>query len=223
VRRSIGLTLARRRPGRAALERLARVARRTSSVAAPAHGGWLPAWLRTELVDRTGLDELLHAPPHAPAGLDDVRAWRYHYVFTQLHHRGMAWSERTYARYGLGFSDPFSDRRLAAFAVAAPQCVLGRPWELEKPLLRSATEGIMPEAARREARKIVPQPLFDKGLREHADAVRELLRAPLLADRGWVDPVALRHHYEAWLAGAPLDASFWHALSVEYWLREHSP
>jgi asparagine synthase (glutamine-hydrolysing) len=223
LRRSLGLTLGRRDPGALIASRLRRVIRGRAPDDGQQPPGPFPPWLAPTVVEANGPKEPVGAVPHTPEGLDAARRRRYQYVFTALHLRGMVWSERTYARFGIGFADPFSDRRLAEFVVAAPQCALSRPWEMEKPLLRSAVRGITPEATRRQAHKIVPQPLFDRDLREHAPAVRELLSAPLVEARGWVDTAALRHHFDAWLSGAPLHASFWHTLAVEYWLRTHWP
>jgi asparagine synthase (glutamine-hydrolysing) len=57
---------------------------------------------------------------------------RYRSIGAPLHMRGVVWSERSYARYGLGFADPWSDRRLAEFAMTVPQQVLTRPGRTEK-------------------------------------------------------------------------------------------
>lgn len=156
-------------------------------------------------------------------GFDLPRASRRDLIFTQLHIRGMAWSERTYAKYGLGFADPFSDRRLVEFAIAAPQVVLGRPGDVSKPLMRAAMVGRLPEEARRRASKVLPTPLYETSLRHGAAAtVRALMTRPRVAEHGWVDPGHWQAHYEAWRAGrSALRAEWWWTLAVEIWLRRY--
>jgi asparagine synthase (glutamine-hydrolysing) len=142
-------------------------------------------------------------------------------VFTRLHVRGVAWSERTYARYGLGFADPFSDRRLVELVLALPPALVNRPGDQSKPLMRAAMRGIVPEAARLGADKILPLPLYLQGLQRRATLISDLLRAPQIADRGWVDGPALRRHWESHLGGGDLRPEFWRALVIEVWLRAH--
>lgn len=195
-----------------------RKVRRRGGVATPET---LPAWIRATFSSRTGLEELVAEPPHIPDGLEHSAAERYRWIFTPLHGRGMAWSERTYARYGLGFADPFSDRRLATLVLGLPQQVVNRPGDQSKPLLRAAMRGIMPEEARIQADKVVPTPLYERSLREAGTLVRELLEDSRLAANGWVDARALRDHYDGWVAGGTLRAEFWWSLGVELWLRTH--
>jgi asparagine synthase (glutamine-hydrolysing) len=181
----------------------------------------VPAWVRAELLDRVDIDGAVSAD-HLPPGLDAGQASRYRYVFTPMHLRGVAWSERTYARYGLGFADPFSDRRLVELVVALPQAALNRPGDPSKPLMREAVRGLMPEAARLASAKVDPSPLFESSLARRSELVRALLTAPLVEQRGWVDAAALLDHYEAWLSGGSMDPRFWWALQTELWLREQA-
>ena len=179
----------------------------------------LPPWIiETASAAHRELEQPTPAP-QVPSGLGDARARRYRYIFTPLHQRGMVWSERTYAKYGIGFADPFSDLRLVELALALPQAVINRPGDQSKPLLRNAMRGIMPEPARTGADKILPTPLYERGLRLAAPTIHGLLIDARTEQRGWVDAAALRAHYDAWLTGRPLDPAFWYALSVERWLR----
>lgn len=181
-----------------------------------------PLWVRRDFAQRTGLVDVLRQAGHVPEGLGHSRAQRYRWIFTQLHIRGVAWSERTYARYGLGFADPFSDPRVVALAVAVPQQVISRPGDQSKPLMRRAMRGIMPESARMNADKVVPTPLYERSLRGPAVPVaHDLLRDSQVAKRGWVEEDVMCDHYDAWLAGGPLRPEFWRILAVEMWLRAH--
>jgi asparagine synthase (glutamine-hydrolysing) len=148
---------------RAALGRLRHPRRAPSG---PRHDVRRPPWLLPAFLQRTGVDPAVVHDPEAPSGLGYARRFRHGLVFMPVHMRGMVWSERTHAAFGLGFVDPWSDRRLAEFVVAMPQAVLDRPGELRKRLVREAMRGIMPEELRRGAAKIVPTPLYHRALRE---------------------------------------------------------
>jgi asparagine synthase (glutamine-hydrolysing) len=181
----------------------------------------LPAWIDERFARRTGLHALDSDGPDGPS-MGFARSLRYRSVMTPLHMRGMTWSERTYAQNGISFADPWSDRRIAEFAVAIPQQVVTRPGTTEKRLAREAMAGIMPDAVRIAVRKIVPQPLYERALRELETAtVWRLLDDPLAARAGYVDPVSLREGFAAHLRGAPLRPDFWWALTLEMWLRQH--
>jgi asparagine synthase (glutamine-hydrolysing) len=152
-----------------------------------------------------------------------ARQERYRAIFTPLHMTGVGCSERMHARFGQSFADPWSDVRLVQFVTAIPQTVLNGVGR-EKRLTRAAMRGIVPDPVLERARKIVPTPLFDRGLRDRArDKVMELLRDMEAERRGWVSGAALRREYRAILQGGGDVALFWHALSCEFWLRKHWP
>lgn len=180
-----------------------------------------PPWLRPS----TALDAVAETAgaAHRPGGFGASRGSRYDMIFTPLHIRGMAWSERTYARHGLTFADPFSDRRLVEMALAVPQVVINRPGDASKPLMRLAMRGLVPESARQRLDKVVPTPLFDHTLRhDAAPTVRRLLTAPRVEARGWVDATGWQEEYESWRSGrASLSGAWWWTLAVEIWLRRY--
>jgi asparagine synthase (glutamine-hydrolysing) len=131
----------------------------------------------------------------------------------------MDWANTLYAERGLGFADPWSDRRLAEFVIAAPAWVVQRLTQ-PKRLAREAMRGVMPETVRRAATKVDPSPLFRRTLEERGIAlIEDLLSAPRMAELGFVDPAPLRQHYARIRAGEPAEATFWWALSLEMWLR----
>jgi asparagine synthase (glutamine-hydrolysing) len=180
-------------------------------------------WLRPEFLERVDIDDIaIRSVPTAPEGLGYVRSERYRLIFTMMHARGMVWSDRTAARFGQAFLDPWSDRRLASFVLAIPQQALDRPGRLDKRLVRAAMEGIMPESARTAASKVVPSPLFARALREQAvDTVRSLISDSQAAARGFVDEDALRAHYDDVRRGAPDHPGLWWTLTLEMWLRRY--
>ncbi len=138
------------------------------------------------------------------------------------HMRGMVWSERTYARFGQGFADPWSDRRLAVFVLAIPQQVLDRPDRTDKRLVREAMRGIMPEPVRRATAKIYPSPLYERAIRhDAATTIAELIADTQVEARGFVDGAELRAHYDAVRTEGRRDGALWPTLSLEMWLRSH--
>ncbi len=199
--------------------RAGRVARRpraggTGSV------GPLPPWVEPAFAARHGLTELAGAGPVAPAGFGPSRALRHDWALAQLHLRGMAWSERSYAQQGLAFADPFSDRRLTEFAMAVPQAAITPPGDNSKPLMRAAMRGILPPAALRDASKVVPRPLYERGLlQEGVPTVRHLLDGMETARMGWVDERQVHAQFERCLHGAAVPAAFWPTLVTEWWVR----
>ncbi|CAN5574046.1 lasso peptide isopeptide bond-forming cyclase [soil metagenome] len=195
--------------------------RRIAGGRARVHEPARPSWLRPS--PALAAVEEAAAVPSRPDGFNRSRALRHDMIFTPLHLRGMAWSERTYARHGLGFADPFSDRRLVELVLAIPQVVINRPGDVSKPLMRAAMRGLVPEDARLRLDKVVPTPLFEQTLREDAaPTVRHFLTEPRVAANGWVDAASWAGEYEAWRAGeGDLSGEWWWALGVEIWLRTY--
>ncbi len=182
--------------------------------------GPLPPWVEPAFAARHGLAELVGVGSAAPAGFGPSRALRHDWVLAQLHLRGMAWSERSYAQQGLAFADPFSDRRLAEFAMAVPQAAITPPGENTKPLMRAAMRGILPPTALRDAGKVVPRPLYERGLlQEGVATVRHLLEGMETARRGWVNERQMHEQFVRSLHGAAVPAAFWPTLVTEWWVR----
>ena len=180
----------------------------------------MPDWLDPRFAERIGLAHLPPAGPVPPPGFGPSRRLRHDWIFAQLHIRGMAWSERSYAERGLVFADPFSDRRLAEFALAVPQAAITTPGDHGKPLMRSAMRGIVPDDTLRRAGKVTPRPLFDRGLFDEAvGTVRSLLVDMETARRGWVSERQAREAYERSLRAEALLAPFWELIVTEWWLR----
>lgn len=147
---------------------------------------------------------------------------RYQQVFMPLFMRGMVWTERTQARFGLGFANPWSDRRLASFVMAAPQQVLNRAGVVDKELVRTAMRHIMPDAVRRNRELIVPTPLYRRAVREWArETIQSLITDSQVGARGYIDPDCLHTFYEALCAGEKNDFRIWNTLTLEMWLRQY--
>jgi asparagine synthase (glutamine-hydrolysing) len=224
------LALARRRllPGmakRMAPRALARALRRRGEPPRERHGApTIPPWIHPELVERVDLPELLSAYGDVPAPELDgpFRRRRYQWLFAPMHLRWAVSHERRVARFGATAVDPWSDRRVVEFCVAIPQQVLDTGAGPEKPLVRRAMRGVMPEPFRREARKTPPTRLYDETLRQASAAtVRNLLSNSRSEARGWLVTDPLREAFERFVTnGGPPPAKLWWALSLEWWLRE---
>ena len=183
----------------------------------------VPPWLRAEMVEATSTSTDAHAPrPRDDARVHPARVARADMIVSGQQSHVAVWGERTHALHGLGFVDPWSDLRLAEYVIAIPQSVMNRPPGPYKRLAREALRGVMPEALRRSASKVLPTPLFVRGLRHTSRAVvEELLHEPQSEHRSYVDGAALREAYETFVAGGDLRNDFWFALTFEAWLRRH--
>jgi asparagine synthase (glutamine-hydrolysing) len=178
-------------------------------------------WVRPEFARRIGLAEIIEqSKPRSPI-TDHARRLRYERIFMLASSRLMFTDERTRARFGLSFADPWSDRRLAEFVLAVPQWRIqqvGQP----KRIARLAMRGIMPEQTRNGTAKIIPVSLFDRGFKERArDTVFALITGSQAGARGYLDEGAFRNYYESFLRDGPQPHDFWWVLTLEMWLRRY--
>jgi asparagine synthase (glutamine-hydrolysing) len=180
-----------------------------------------PTWLSAEMAElaREAREEAWLEPvPPLPS---HAARERYRMIFTPLHMLGVEASERMHARHGQAFADPWSDRRIAEFVCQIPQRTLNQVHDEPKRLTRRAMAHLVPEHHVRAMRKIVPTPLFDRGLREKArPRIEGLLEDVRSAERGFVDPVRLRDAYRDICGDPGADSTpFWRTLTLELWLR----
>jgi asparagine synthase (glutamine-hydrolysing) len=185
--------------------------------------GKYPTWLTSGFIERVGATQGFGEVEFGGASIDDVfREERRHWILEPMHMRGVMWTERTHAAYGLGFVDPWSDRRLAEFVVAVPPQVINEPGRNDKQLTKRAMEGVLPDSFLSTARKIVPTPLYERGLFENgSETVRSLFSGSLAAAHGFVDSAAVLAAYEQARGGGPDTFPIWRAICVEMWLRAH--
>ncbi len=179
-----------------------------------------PPWLNKKFARSSRLPKVIRqsARQHSPIS-EYGRRQRYQAIFDPLRMRLMVWMERVHAGWGTGFADPWSDRRLARFALAIPHEVINRPREY-KYLAREAMQGIMPQAALKKVGKILPTAYFLSAMRNQSrTTVLELIENSAAHDFGFIDKTILRKHYEEVLAGGSEPHGFWCALCTEMWLR----
>lgn len=175
----------------------------------------VPTWIRPAFAARVGLVEIAGWRPEHPNLQGRARRARYAVVNDVITTRGVIWNERNHAKHGLGFSDPWSDRRLAEFAVAVPQWLFNRGDE-RKALVRGAMRGVMPEPARIAAGKTYPTPLYSRGIDEQErEVVADLLTDSRLAGMGIIDARQLLAQVQT----GESHGSEWPVLSTELWLR----
>ncbi len=182
------------------------------------HTPWLP-WVDDALARRVDLGDVI-ADACKPARFDGPsRTLRAGRVFMAQGARIAVLQNRTRARYGMGFADPFSDRRLVELVLSLPQ------WRVQrrgapKQLARAAMAGVMPELARNKAAKTFPLGLFDRGFRDRAvDVVEGLLSDSRAAANGWLDAEVVRAVYDEYRTIGDTAHDFWWPLCVEMWLR----
>jgi asparagine synthase (glutamine-hydrolysing) len=199
-----------------------------------------PFWSRLPRLRRLGAPRALRPPPWLMQELarelreDDHEAWiepvpslptsaareRHRMIFTPLHMLGVEASERMHARWRQAFADPWSDRRLVEFACRVPQRAMNRVGE-PKRLTRMALKESLPSEHVDRMRKIVPTPLFQRGLWEReVGRIRELLTDSEADRMGLVDGRRLKQAYEE-LCRSPRGnpTQLWQALTLEMWLR----
>jgi len=181
----------------------------------------LPPWIRSEFASQVGIESTLAGAGHMSAREASPQARRWDRIMNRSAIWRASGEERRRARQGTTYCDPWSDRSVAAYALAIPQHEVNRMSE-PKRLTRRAVRHLMPAGVEARLGKTEPNALFDRGFREAGLPVaRELLADPIAARMGFVDPERLRTSYDRFLRGEPVRHDFWWPLTLEMWLRAH--
>lgn len=177
-------------------------------------------WLTDELRRASGVDQLVRMAERLPAASDRARAARLRSVRSPALHRIIAMEERLWARAGVAYVDPWSDRRLVEY-VAAAQPWRVHSWAEPKRLVRRALETILPDAVRLTPSLNDFASLHERGFRvREVETVRDLLAPGSIVERrGWVDGPRVRAEYEGYLAGEPGRYVPLKAIELEAWMR----
>jgi asparagine synthase (glutamine-hydrolysing) len=179
----------------------------------------IPPWIPRGFSERIDLptiiaDGVVRVNIRRPAG-----AARYGRIFRTGGAHAAAWQERSNARAGLGWADPWADQRLAEFVVAMPQYLVNRMAE-PKRLAHHALRPVMPRSTRGRSRKIIPELLFDRGFKHRgAGTVRDLFSESIGQQRGFVDAAAFLSDYERFCADERIATDPWWTITLEGWLR----
>lgn len=177
--------------------------------------------VKERFLQRAGLPERSQVSLEARHWPGAARRQRYQHVFSPLVMRGVMELERTCSGYGLGFSDPWSDRRIAEFVLSCPQHMLNRIGMMKR-MPRKALKGLMPADAIVSASKTSPEPLYLKALREKSyHTVVSLMTNSRSADLGCIDERAFRARFERFVSHNEPVFDIWPTLSLEIWLRTY--
>ncbi|MGH9350012.1 MAG: asparagine synthase-related protein [Vicinamibacterales bacterium] len=132
------------------------------------------------------------------------------------------WLPAWFSMAGVEMRHPFLDLPLVELCLALPyRC--STDVARSKPVLRRAMKGILAEEVRLRTTKSMIEPRICWAFaREHARLSR-LLRDPVLADLGCIEPRRIRRALDGWVVGAGRNAAFLYAiLALETWLSTKS-
>lgn len=139
---------------------------------------------------------------------------------------GYTWADVTVAEYGLEPRHPFWDRRLIEFLLTVPPHVKYR-FGFSKRVLRRAMKGILPENVRNRRYKTNFSSLMDVKTTQSMEVENsELLKSPMLAEMGFVDPEKLNRAWSEYKLTAndvenERRSALWATLTLERWLRRY--
>ena len=125
---------------------------------------------------------------------------------------------------GVEIRSPLLDQRIVRFAAGRPRAERASGRETKR-LLRHAVRDVLPTGllAPRAARTGVMHAYFGRSMQAALPALLEdVLKAPLLAEAGIIDPAALRRSGDAFLAGTvggDIGGPLYFTLMAEWWLR----
>lgn len=126
------------------------------------------------------------------------------------------------AEFGIDLRCPWLDPRITSFARSLPAFWTFADGVAKAPV-RRAMRGLLPDEILDRSDKIYPEALFIQALRGAGRArIEPLLNDMLAADLGFVEPKALRRAVDAYAEGKSHGALFWHAVTLEAWLRKLS-
>ncbi len=179
------------------------------------------AHVRSDFLRRSALPDCDPVEIEALRWSNAAMRRRYLHLFSPLIHRVMLYADRLAASHRLGFADPWSDRRIAEFALAIPQYVANTVVE-PKCLPRRALSGVVPEAAIRATRKVTPRPLLERALRGRGyETLMSLFADSMCAQAGFIDERMFRDRYERFVRREAPIFDLWPTVSLEMWLRRY--
>ena len=125
------------------------------------------------------------------------------------------------AGHSIEMRHPLLDHRLLEYAASLPTSQTFRAGQ-RKIILRNAMRGYLPDSVLDMWGKIYPSAIFKRGVREReTEKVWNLMTGMRAAELGYVDQAILRQNYQEYLDGKHEDERFWHAITLEDWLRRY--
>ncbi len=190
---------------------------------APVPTADLSDWLDQGFIERTNIQERIQ-PPDKRSRFTHPGQWvKAQNLLSPSISQGSCSTRRFYHARGMELALPFRERRLIEFALAIPVDQLGRPGRTRY-IMRNAMAGRLPEAVLERQDKTSFYPLFEKGVvyQEHATTAA-LTRNSEIVKRRIVRSDWLSEERKKLRQGGKITIQFWLALSLELWLRKHSP
>jgi hypothetical protein len=126
------------------------------------------------------------------------------------------------ASWNIDLLHPLLDHRLVEFAASLPVEHSFRAG-LQKAVLRDAMKGLLPDAIVSQRYKVTPGAIAESSLRSESSRAEPLMRGMRASRLGFVDESRLRSGYARFQNGLTQDTTFWHALTLEAWLRTYFP
>lgn len=182
----------------------------------------VPAWIKPDFAQRIDLLDTLRRLGPQPSMSGYARRWRYSRIFMLMGYRIATLNERTHAKFGLGYDDPWSDRRLASYILAMPQSLVNQFSE-PKRLARRAMQGIIPEAASNSISKITDiQILHDRGVKERErEVINQLFENSVASRMGYMDSKFIQEDYNNYLNSSSCSCDLLWPSSLEMWLEKY--
>jgi asparagine synthase (glutamine-hydrolysing) len=179
-------------------------------------------WLQTATMKRSGLAAMHAVTANAYSG---PRGQKYQHCVAWLvdtienHYHGGIVADVLDVRH------PMLYRPLVEFALRLPQELRARP-HAHRWVLRQAMKGILPDEVRARVGKPSTSDYLAWSLRSDREQLAPLVRDPLLADLGLVEPAKLQAAFHAALHGTTggdaLCGPLLNTLALEMWLRIRS-
>jgi asparagine synthase (glutamine-hydrolysing) len=186
----------------------------------------LPRWAVAGRLQALGVERAREAAQPRSRLRGEARRMRHEELSAPVQTRNAEAMERVFARAGMQYGDPWSDRRIAEFILSIPAHVLS-PAGREKWLLREAMRGILPEPARDGSFSANPGPSYERGMFERGvEAGRALLATPRTEELGLIDGGEARAVYERMIVEGPYDyrawGALWRLMAVEMFLAQQA-
>jgi len=183
----------------------------------------VPSWVTADFRRRHGMDD--HARSRRVGSLRKKGGERYYEALANQIKAVEFASPQCHPAIDYEWRYPFLDRPLAELVLRLPPELLIRPPAGRKRVLREAMRGVLPEIIRTRRTKGSFQSRLLWGLESERELIEWMLRDPVLAEMGCVDPARLRTAYAEASSGRaePQDAlPILRALYLETWLRIRS-
>jgi asparagine synthase (glutamine-hydrolysing) len=183
----------------------------------------VPSWVNADFRRQYAMDD--HARSRRVGRLRRKGGQRYYEVLANQIKSVEFASPQCHPLIDYEWRYPFLDRRLAELVLRLPPEMLIRPPVGQKRVLREAMRGVLPEIVRMRRTKGSFQSRLLWGLEHERKLIEWMLREPVLAEMGCVDPSRLRTAFAEASSGRaePQDAlPILRALYLETWLRIRS-